>query len=75
VSQGTGTHQIHPHYRGTSKGKCLGMTATTPGHRDVGGTPKGIQDLALFVLGQCSGGSNWTMVFEDEVVETQLREE
>jgi len=51
------------------------MTATTPGHQNVGHAPKGVHDLALFVLGQSSGGFNWTMAFEDEVVETQLREE
>ena len=75
VSQGAGMCQIRPHYRVTSKGKHLGMTVTTPGHRDIGRAAKGVQDLVLFVLGRCSGGFNGTMAFEDEVVGTQLREE
>jgi len=51
------------------------MTVPTPGHRDIGCAPKGVQNLALFILGQRSGGSNWTMVFKDKVVEAQLRKE
>jgi len=34
------------------QGKCLGMTAPTPGHRDVGRAPKGVQDLVLFISGR-----------------------
>jgi len=59
----------------TSKGKRLGMTVPTPGHRDIGRAPKGVQNLALFVSGRSGGGSNWTVALEDKVVKAQLGEE
>jgi len=49
VTKGTGIRQICPHNRVTSKGKRLGMTVPTPGHRDVGRAPKGVEDLVLFI--------------------------
>ena len=75
VAKGAGIREIHPHNRMATQGKRLGMTVSTPGHRDVGRAPEGVQNLALFIAGRSSGGSNWTMSLEDKVMKAQLGEE
>jgi len=74
VSEGTSIGQIHPHHRVTSQGKCLGVTVSTPSHRDIGRAPEGVQNLALFISGRRCGGINRAVAFKDEIMEAQLRE-